>query len=271
MPVSTPAARLALPSPVRSSIRRRRPIIVGVLASAGLFLTACGGSEEAVAEVASLETDASALGDPAGALTTDGDSGDLSPDEAALEFSQCMRDEGLEFPDLSVDAEGNIDLREAFQSVDPGAEGFREARDACGEILAETGFGGGNRQAAIESTEIQDALLAFSECVRDAGYDVGDLTLQGPGQGGAQANQGGAANAEAAGEQTEGDGEQAEGQAPRGQRQQGFGNPSARFANGLGLDYEDPEVQETVDGCAPIIEEAFSAAGIGGGQGRGQG
>ena len=129
-----------------------------------------------------------------------------------------MRGEGIDFPDLSVDADGNIELRDAFQSIDPGAEGFREANEACQEILQQAGFGGGRRQAA-ESPELQDALLEFSQCLRDAGHDVGDLTLGLPG---GPAGGGGGQGAPEGG----GDGPAQGGEAQGGQRQPGFGGPA---------------------------------------------
>lgn len=232
--------------------------LIGLAAAA--LLSSCGGDGDAAAaldEVATLE--ASVLdGDDAAAdaatVQTEGTS-DLAPDEAALEFSQCMRDGGLDFPDLSVDAEGNIELRAAFQSVDREADGFREVMDGCRELLRQTGFGGGRREA-LESTEVQDALLEFSACVREDGFDVGDLTLGGQGQGPGAGGDGG----QSQGGEEDGGGP---GQGQEGQRQQGFGNPNARFAENLGLDYEDPAVQETIDDCAIVVEEAFSSAGIG--------
>ena len=163
------------------STKRVRRSAGAALAAAILFLASCSGGEEDATEVATLQADDPALEDAADAATredAENSNQDLSPDEAALQFSQCMRDEGLDFPDLSVDADGNIELREAFQTVDRNAEGFREAREACGEFLAQAGFGGGGRGQALEDTDVQDALLEFSECVRQAGYDVGDLTLE---------------------------------------------------------------------------------------------
>ncbi len=223
-----------------------------------LALSACGGgTDDTGSEVASLQASEAGDGDAADAAIRTEAAPELAPDEAALQFSQCMRDEGIDFPDLSVDADGNIELREAFQSVDRDAEGFREARQACGEVLQQAGFGGGRREAA-ESPEMQDALLEFSQCVRDAGYDVGDLTLGRPG--GAGGGQGNGAGGQA------GDGDQAEagqGQGQGGQRQPGFGNRTARFANQLGLDAEDPAVTETIEGCMPVIDEAFASLGIG--------
>lgn len=220
------------------------------LAAACLVLVAaCGGGDEEASEVATLQAGEDGVGDAAdAAVRTEEPAEELEPDEAALRFSQCMRDQGLDFPDLSVDAEGNIQMREAFQSVDRGADGFGEAMDACGEVLQQTGFGGG-RRAAAEDPAVQDALLEFSQCVRDAGYDVGDLTLGGPGQGGAP---------------PEADGTGAEGPgAGEGRREEGFGGRGDRFANQLGLDPDDPEVAATIESCSPIVDEAFAAAGVG--------
>jgi hypothetical protein len=118
--------------------------------------------------------------------------------------------------------------------------------DTCRPLLDSAGFGGGGRAAIGENVEIQDAFVEFTECVRDGGYDVGDLTFGAP-----------AGQPPADGE---GDGE-GRGQ---GQRQQGFGDRSGRWAQQLGLDYEDPAVAEVIDGCIPIIDEAFTNAGVGG-------
>ena len=165
------------PSPPRTKLRA-----IGLVASFALLTAACGSDDSsAAADIATLESETSSAAEETTGATSDDsvDDADLSPDEAALAFSACMRDEGLDFPDLSLDADGNIELRSAFQDVDPRAEGFQEAIEVCGEILQQsTGFGGGNPGAFLESPEMQDALLAFSECVRDEGYDVGDLTLE---------------------------------------------------------------------------------------------
>ncbi|MGI9612837.1 MAG: hypothetical protein ACR2QO_08020 [Acidimicrobiales bacterium] len=229
---------------------RRLSGSVAMLAALALLGTACSGSEaDASTEVATLESAESE------SVESDADvaAATADPDDAALAFSACMREEGIDFPDLSVDAEGNIELREAFQSVDRNVDGFRDAMDACNSLLGETAFGG--RGAALESPEVQDGLLAFSDCVREAGYDVGDLTLGGApgGQGGGQEG-GDVEGADGAGDEDRPGG---------GERQQGFGNRNARFADQLGLDYEDPDVMTAIDGCAPIIEDAFANAGIG--------
>ncbi len=242
---------------------RRRCWALGSLVTLALLLGACsGGGGEDASEVATLLPDVGDGGAADAAVRGNEADPDLEPDEAALQFSQCMRDQGLDFPDLSVDAEGNIDVRAAFQAIEPGTEGFRQAMEVCSEILQQTGFGGGRRQVQ-ESTEFEDALIGFSECLRDEGFDVGDLTLGGPGGGG-----------DGAAGDGQGDGNPPDegGPGQRGERGQGFGNRGARFAENLGLDYEDPEVATAVDGCLEIVDSALAELGVEAqGQGQGQG
>ncbi|MEM7338823.1 MAG: hypothetical protein AAF467_09260 [Actinomycetota bacterium] len=234
-----------------------RRALVALLLVAVFVGAACSTTSETSEGVASLDAGGDGLETAADAATLDDNdpAADLPPDEAALAFSACMRDEGLDdFPDLGIDAAGNIELREAFQAVDRQADGFQAAMETCQPFLASGGFGGGQgRRGAIEAPEVQDALVAFSACLRDAGYDVGDLTLDGgPGQG------------PGAGGDGEGQGEGADqGQGQRGERQAGFGNRSARFAENLGLDYTDEAVAADVDACMPIVDDAFAAAGVG--------
>ncbi len=221
--------------------RRSIALLVTLIA---LAAAACGtNSEGETVGVASLEDSAGA------AATGDTDAEpESTPEEAALEFSQCMRDEGLDFPDIGIDSDGNPDIRDAFESsgVQPGSGDFRTAIETCGEILASIGFGGGQRAALGDNTELQDAFVEFSACIRDQGYDVGDITF------GARPGAGGDAS---------GDGvppERGEG-GTRG----GFGDPNTRFADQLGLDIDDPEVAAAFDECGPIIETAFSGLGRG--------
>ena len=234
------------------------PSVFAALAATSLLAAACGGQSSAAGTgIATLEDETSApIGDAAAAETLEDAETDVDAEEAALAFSACMRDEGLDFPDLAVDANGALNLRSGFEGVDRQSAEVQAALDTCRPLIEEAGFGGGQRAGIGENVEIQDALVSFSACIRDAGYDVGDVQLGGgPGQGGGQ---------------PPADGEAADGEGARrgqGAREGGFGDPNARFATQLGLDYEDPEVAAAVDGCASVIEEAFAAAGIGqGGQ-----
>ncbi len=225
------------------------PRVLLALVPFTFFAAACGGSDGDGNSlgVASLE-------DVAGAAETDeptGDGGDdsgSSPEDAALEFSQCMRDEGLDFPDIGVDAEGNPDIRDAFETAGftPRDDAFRDAMQACGEILQGVGFGGGGRAQLNDNTEFQDALVEFSGCVRDQGFDVGDLQFGGgPG--------GGAGEPPVDGEPPE---------RGQGQGEGGFGDRNTRLAQGLGLDPEDPDVTTAIDECASVIDTALADLGV---------
>ena len=112
------------------------------------------------------------------------------------------------------------------------------------------------RTGVGDNVVLQDALVEYTDCIRDQGFDVGDITLGGPGPGGPNAD--GAQNAPEAGQ---GQGDNARG----GNRQGGFGDPAQRLANRLGLDMEDPDVQAALEVCQPIIDEAFTGFGPGAG------
>jgi hypothetical protein len=223
----------------------RDQAVTAAFAVAALFaLSACGGSSEAADdnEVASLQAETSGPEGDEPAVV------EQSVDDAALEFSQCLRDAGLDVADIGVDADGNIDLRSALGEAGPGNEDFREAMDACRDILDGVGFGGGRAQLA-DNTEVADALLEFSDCLRDEGFeDIADLTLGRPGAGGEDGPAPGEGGPPAGG---------------LGTREGGFGDQSTRFAERLALDPEDPEVIAAMDMCMPIIDQAFSEAGIG--------
>lgn len=231
---------------------RLSTLAVGICAVAGLAgLTACGsGTDSASAAddgIATLERDGTAAGDDAS-----DDAGDVPADEAALQFSQCLRDEGLDVADIGVDADGNIDLRSAMDSVDPGNEDFRAAMEACGSILGDVAFGGGRGGGDFDDTALQDAFLEFSECIRDQGFeDVPDLSFRAPGGGGPGAD---------------GGGPPADGSLPprgEGARPGDFGDRSSIFAEGLSLDPEDPDVIAAIDACSPIIDDAAGSIGPG--------
>lgn len=122
---------------------------------------------------------------------------DLSPEERLLEFADCMRDNGVDFPDPVVEADGtvNFGLRLGRQSAQ-GAQALAEigrdpdlpaAREAC-QYLVE-GIALGEGRSGFDQTELQDTLLEFAQCMRDNGVDMGDpdLSAFGPGsQRGAQ-------------------------------------------------------------------------------------
>lgn len=229
--------------------RSSAPVLAAIVVCGALALSSCGSGSTAEAdadnELATLETSDDTEAGDAESTGAAADEGEMTADEAALALSECLRDEGLDVPDIGVDASGNIDLRGAFQDLDPGDESFRDAMDVCREVLAGVEFGGGGRGALEDNTEIQDAFLEFSDCIRAEGFeDVPDLTFGGSGAG--QTGEGAAADGPG-----------------RGDREGGFGDRTGLFAERLGLDPEDPDVVAALDVCSPIIDQAFTDAGVG--------
>lgn len=168
---------------------------------------------------------------------------ELEPEEAALQFSQCMRDEGIaDFPDLGIDGSGNIDITDLPTDLGDDPE-VQDALEVCQPLIEAGGFGERIREV-VESPEFNDALIEFSDCIRDEGFDVGDLTLIGLAGAAFAAPDAGEANPQG------------------GDREDGFGDRDGIFAEALGLDPDDPEVQAAVNTCLPKIEGAMADLGF---------
>jgi hypothetical protein len=119
------------------------------------------------------------------AVDGDGDGGDdaasssdddrSSEEDAAFEFAQCMRDNGIEdFPDAEVSADGGISFG-GFAADERDTEEFRAAQEACQPILdAAAPAPQGQPLMPEERAELQDQWHVVAQCVRDQGYDFDD-------------------------------------------------------------------------------------------------
>ncbi len=206
--------------------------LLPLLAVIALVAAACGGAD-ADPGVASLEVsggEVPAISD--GAATTE-----VDQETAVLEFAACMRDNGVDMEDPTVDADGNIRLNFRGNAA-PGEEGFdreavRAAQDACAEYREALSFGFEDR----DNAEFQDQILEFAACMRDNGYDMADPDFSSFGPGG----------------------EGGSGDGPRGP----FG----------AIDPEDPAFQAGLEACQDILS-GFGPDGAGprfGGPGGGEG
>ena len=84
--------------------------------------------------------------------------------EKAVEFAQCMRENGVsEFPDPNASGDFTIDAIANGSSVDPSTPAFDQAIGACKD-LEPAGFTGHTRSA-----DQQDAGLRFAQCIRENG------------------------------------------------------------------------------------------------------
>ncbi len=185
---------------------RTRTAALGVAMT--LLVAACGGSSEsaddeptiiiegateqaAPATTAEVEADTtaddSATDESAGDDSSTGESAgevetaEMTDEEIGLEFAQCMRDQGLDFEDPTVESDGSLTFTPPEGGVD---DAFTDAFDECEPLLDGASFLPGDDQL----TEIEDQLLEFAQCLRDEGLDVDDPDLSG---GLARAAQGG--------------------------------------------------------------------------------
>lgn len=195
---------------------RRAVTAPALLLAVALVLTGCSSSGDDDPGVASLDQATGAAGDS----SATGAASAAPADEEAelLAYVECLRGEGLDVPDPTVDAEGNLQMGGPGGGGGGGGpagdpEAFQAAMEVCGDI-PEGAVGG---PGEVDSAEFEDAALAFAECMREAGVDVGDPDLGGgPGGGGAG----------------------------------GEGGP---FGD---LDMEDPAVQEALESCQQVFADA---------------
>ena len=166
-------------------MKSRNPLIL--LLALALMATACGSTAEATVEAAPLivvegsdaadtepaDVDASVDGPDATDTPTD-----QTNEELALEFTQCMRDEGVDLADPTINADGSVELFQpgANSNIDPDDPAIANAVEVCGDIIAGASFLPG---AGLDQSEIEDTLLGFAQCLRDLGFDVVDPDLSG--------------------------------------------------------------------------------------------
>jgi hypothetical protein len=146
----------------------------------------------------------------------------VSQEDAVMAFTVCLRDEGLDVEDPTVDDQGNLRpprLRD-IESMDREVAGA--AFESCNEHLADVTFGLEDE----DRTEREDELLAFAACARENGYDMPDpdfSTPRTPGSGG--------------------------------------GGPFA------GIDRDDQDFQAALESCSGLFGAGSPIPGTGGGRG----
>lgn len=155
--------------------------VVVLLAALALAATACSG-DSADEGVASLET-ATTVAVADTVAPTDTTEGEVDQEQARLDFAACMREEGIEMGDPTVDADGNVrfgNLRSLVEG-DVDRDVMEAAREVCiGDL---EGVGLTFRDQKDTSVE-QDAFLAFAICMRGNGFDMPDPDLSNTGPGG---------------------------------------------------------------------------------------
>lgn len=157
-----------IPPPEPPTRRRRRGIrwLLAVAVVAPLAILAGCSSGEASTGVASLN---------GGSAQPSASASAGDQEQLALKLAACIRQNGVpDFPDPTVDAEGNV----RFQP--PGNTDMAKARkafQACEQYIDGLNLGG---PGSVDRTELQDALLKYARCMRENGYDMADPDLSGP-------------------------------------------------------------------------------------------
>ncbi len=170
--------------------------LMTVLAAATLLVAACGTDEEATASatpavvVSEDATESAAATDPDASDATDEaatdeaavDGAEATDEELALEFAQCMRDNGFDMDDPTVGSDGSIQLFGGNPPQGDAADDAELAFESCGDILDGAAF----VNDVFDDPEFEDRLLEMAQCLRDQGLDVDDpdMSAIGPGGGG---------------------------------------------------------------------------------------
>jgi predicted small secreted protein len=123
-------------------------LAVAVLALCALGLVACGGGGSG-----------------------SGRDKSVSDEEAALEFTECLRAHGVEVEDPKP-GQKNIEVG------GPGDPASRKALAACNGKLGSSG----QELSAEEDEEFREGALALAQCMREEGIEMGDPEFLGPGK-----------------------------------------------------------------------------------------
>lgn len=176
-------------NPTTTSVDRGRPawrpVAIGLAAL--LTLSACSGGGGGPG-VASLENTEQAAGGASSSTTLS----QADQEQALLDWVECMRGEGVDIADPTVDADGNLVLgggpQGAQRSSDdapadpPDREAIQAATTTCGNPPQTAG---GNFSQEDRDAFQQSALL-LAECMRDEGitdFPDPDFSNFGPGAG----------------------------------------------------------------------------------------
>jgi len=132
----------------------RRLIIV--IFAVAIITAACSSTDDT--GVASLTTIVQESSAPTTAPVDD--------EQALVAFSQCMRDQGLDFPDPIVDTDGYPH----FEFADPESID-RDAMLAAGENCRDLIEGVVLGLPDFDTAEFNDTFLEYAACMRDHGFD----------------------------------------------------------------------------------------------------
>ena len=162
----------------------KRPIAIAAVLALASLAASCTGSDSG-SDVASLEASTGVPQEQAPA--EDATAEPPTDEESILAFAACLRDEGIDIEDPTVDADGNLRPPRPRDIGQTDREMVRAAMDSCSEHLENVAFG----LDAVDRTEREDQLFEYAACMRENGYDMPDPSFSALGQPGEGAATGG--------------------------------------------------------------------------------
>ncbi|MFH0751604.1 MAG: hypothetical protein V2B17_07185, partial [Chloroflexota bacterium] len=160
-----------------------RSILPAFALTMALVAAACGGATD-TSGVVTLSS-----ADPA-APSAVPSSGPVDFQQAMLDYTQCLRDNGIDAADPQFGADGRPAFGGGggsgggqFGDIDRNSPEFQAAQDACSGLMV----GVQRNRDPVAQAERQAQLLVFAQCLRDEGVDFPDPQLGtggGPGFGG---------------------------------------------------------------------------------------
>jgi hypothetical protein len=160
----------------------KRTITIAALLAFGMLAVSCSATDSD-SGVASLETTAESTGDQGQAQGDETNGDPTSDEEAILAFAACLRDEGIDVEDPTVDADGNLRPPRPRDAGVADREMARAAMESCSEHLDNVAFG----LDAADRSEREDQLFEYAACMRENGYEMPDPDFSAfgqPGEGG---------------------------------------------------------------------------------------
>jgi hypothetical protein len=159
-------------------IRLLSPLRAGALlfALAGL-VGACSGGATSAPGVATLASAApGSSGSPSASPTASAD-----PQQAMLDYARCMREHGIDMPDpvINQDGSGAISMTSGSATGSGPSKSEMDTAQAACQHFMDSAFLQGPAQEMSQAD--QDAMLAYSKCMRDHGIDMPDPVFDGKG------------------------------------------------------------------------------------------
>lgn len=145
---------------------------VALLFALSMPLAACGSSDGSSDGVASLDGGAESDTETDDTSGTSETTEPVDQEEAWIAFAECMRDNGVNMSDPTFDENGRVQLEIDGEPAGRNnqIQENEQAVEECQPIMPAMNFDSED----FDATQMQDQLLAFTQCMRDNGIDIDD-------------------------------------------------------------------------------------------------